>query len=57
MSIASTEALKELRKQAKKTAKNGKPKFPPLPKDGEPMPKKLPKGAEIVSPDNPWIKL
>lgn len=43
--------------KAKKSPAKGKKKtFPPLPKDGEDMPKKLPKGANSLSPDNPWIK-
>lgn len=43
--------------KAKKSPAKGKKKtFPPLPKDGEDMPKKLPKGANSPSPDNPWIK-
>jgi len=44
---------------SQKKGRSGKDntKYPPLPKDGAPMPKKLPKGAKDSSPNNPWVKL
>lgn len=53
--VADDEGLKQMKKDAKKA--KGKAKYPPLPKDGAPMPKKPPKGANDSSPNNPWVKL